>query len=188
MYEVDFLPVGDTGQSGDAIALKFTRPDNGQLAHVIVDAGFQDDGETLVRHVARWFGTTSIDLAIVTHPDGDHIGGMGTVLEELDVGTLAVHLIGQHGAACPPAADAVDDLVDIATRQGTRVVEPFSGVTGFGGVKILGPDEEWYDELVADEVTEARTGSAQRAGRVRQALRAAGDRFAEHSPRGCPVR
>lgn len=37
MYEVDFLPVGDTGQSGDAIALRLTRPDNGELAYVVID-------------------------------------------------------------------------------------------------------------------------------------------------------
>ena len=69
MYDIDFLPVGDGGRSGDAIALRFTRPDTGGLAHVIVDAGFQDDGDALVEHVNYYYGTSSIDLAILTHPD-----------------------------------------------------------------------------------------------------------------------
>jgi len=90
MYEIDFLPVGDEGQSGDAIAARFTRADTGALAHVIVDAGFQDDGAALVDHVQRYYETSDIDLAILTHPDGDHIGGMGEVIRGLNVGVLCV--------------------------------------------------------------------------------------------------
>jgi hypothetical protein len=39
MYEVDFIPAGDAGRHGDAVALRFTRPDSGEYAHVIIDAG-----------------------------------------------------------------------------------------------------------------------------------------------------
>lgn len=41
MYEVDFLPVGDGERSGDAIAVRFTKPGTDAIAHVIIDAGFQ---------------------------------------------------------------------------------------------------------------------------------------------------
>jgi hypothetical protein len=54
MYEIDILPVGDEGQSGDAIAMRFTRPDGQGTAHVIIDAGFDDDGVALVDHVQRY--------------------------------------------------------------------------------------------------------------------------------------
>jgi beta-lactamase superfamily II metal-dependent hydrolase len=183
MYDVDFLPVGDTGQSGDAIALRFTRADNDQLAHVIVDAGFQDDGEAMVQHVLRWYQTTEIDLAIVTHPDRDHMGGMATVLEELNVAVLAVHLIGQHGGSSLAAAGRVNELVQVARRRGTRVVEPFTGDTAFGGLTILGPDPDWYDDLVAEQVAEEAAEAGRRAPpRVRTALRAASDRVATFLP------
>ena len=33
VYEVDFLPVGQAGRHGDAIAIRFTRPDTGGYAH-----------------------------------------------------------------------------------------------------------------------------------------------------------
>lgn len=41
MYEIDFLPVGDGARSGDAIAMRFTRPDNGRPAHVVIEAAFK---------------------------------------------------------------------------------------------------------------------------------------------------
>src|SRR4051794_34104430 len=97
MFEVDFLPVGNGSRSGDAITLRFTRPDTGDLAHVLIDAGFQETGDAVVAHVLNRYGTRSIDLAIVTHPDGDHIGGMGTVVRELDVGALAIHRMDLRG-------------------------------------------------------------------------------------------
>lgn len=145
MYDVDFLPVGDEGQSGDAIAIRFTRPDTGAYVHAVIDAGFQSDGDALVQHINDWYGTDTIDLAIVTHPDGDHIGGMGTVIRELNVGTLCVHRLGARGGSSLPAAEAVDELIELAEREGTDVVEPFAGVAGYGGaLTILGPDEGWY--------------------------------------------
>jgi beta-lactamase superfamily II metal-dependent hydrolase len=161
MYEIDFLPVGDGGRSGDAIAMRFTRPDTGTLAHVIVDAGFQDDGEALVAHVKKYYETTSIDLAILTHPDGDHIGGMGEVLRGLSVKELWVHDLSGRGGAGLPAADAVDDLVEVAGEQGTVVREAFAGSSAFGdALVILGPTVEYYEQLVAQEqeVAMAATG------------------------------
>ena len=46
MFEIDFLSVGDGAGSGDAIAMRFTRPDvDGQLGDVTIDAGFKSSGE-----------------------------------------------------------------------------------------------------------------------------------------------
>jgi beta-lactamase superfamily II metal-dependent hydrolase len=179
MHEIDFLPVGDGERSGDAIALRFTRPDTGGYAHVVIDAGFQDDGEALVGHVKRYYNTSAIDLAIVTHPDGDHIGGMGTVVRELDVGTLWVHRLGERGGDGLPAADAVDELIAVATQRGTQIVEPFAGDTAFGGaLTILGPDPTWYAELVAEQQAEAIVKAARgRPSRLAEAARALGQRF-----------
>jgi len=181
MYEVDFLPVGEEGQSGDAIGIRFTRPDTGEYAVVIIDAGFQENGEKLVDHVERWYETTNVDIAIVTHPDGDHIGGMGEVVRNLNVGTLCIHRLRNHGGGSLRAADAVDQLIALAESRGTSIHEPFSGTYAFSGaLRILGPDEDWYDELVSDQVEEERTGRrALRAARSQSAIRAALVRLAD---------
>lgn len=153
MYEIDFLPVGDGEKSGDAITLNFTRPDTGSLARVVVDAGFQDDGDAVVGHVERYYKTSSLDLAILTHPDGDHIGGMGTVVRDLDVAELWLHRLSEHGGEALAASDAVEDLIEVARSRGTRVVEAFAGAEAFGGaLTILGPTLDWYEELVAEQV------------------------------------
>ncbi|MEJ7567761.1 MAG: MBL fold metallo-hydrolase [Gaiellaceae bacterium] len=152
MYEIDFLPVGDGGRSGDAIAVRFNRPDTGALAHVIVDAGFKDDGEALVEHVKTYYQTDSVDIAILTHPDGDHIGGMGEVLRGLNVGELWLHHLGSRGGGGLPAADAVDELIEVAQNEGTRVAEAFAGAQAFGGaLTILGPTVDYYEQLVAEQ-------------------------------------
>jgi hypothetical protein len=92
VYDLSFLPAGDARRSGDAIALRFTRPDTGALAHVLIDAGYPGDGRRLVvDHVRREWGIERVDLAILTHPDPDHVGGMEEVLSALDVGTLWAH-------------------------------------------------------------------------------------------------
>jgi hypothetical protein len=179
MYEIDFLPVGDEGQSGDAIAARFTRADTGGLAHVIVDAGFHDDGVALVEHVQRYFETSEIDLAIVTHPDGDHIGGMGEVIRGLNVGVLCIHRLGERGGASLPAAAAVDELIALAAFRGTAIHEPFSGSHAFGqALVVAGPDPGWYEALVAQQVEEERTSrGGRRASGVRAAVRSLSDRI-----------
>ncbi len=177
MYEIDFLPVGDGERSGDAIAMRFTRPDTEALAHVIVDAGFKDDGEALVSHVRRYYKTNSIDLAILTHPDGDHIGGMGAVVRELDVAELWLHHLGGRGGAGLPAADAVDELIELAQERGTKVSEPFAGVQTFGGaLTILGPTVDYYHELV-EEQQEAEERVAARHGRFGATVQVLAQRF-----------
>lgn len=178
MYEVDFLPVGQAGKHGDAIAMRFTRPDTGGLAHVVIDAGFIENGDALVEHVQRWYGRSSIDLAILTHPDGDHIGGMGIVLRELSVGELWVHRLGRRGGAGLPAARAVDELIAVADQRGTAIHEPFAGVAAFGGaLRILGPTEHWYGELVAEQRAEASERGASLAGSLGDAAQWVIQRF-----------
>jgi hypothetical protein len=161
MYEIDFLPVGDGARSGDAIAMRFTRPDNGDLAHVIVDAGFEDDGDALVAHFKDVYGTDHADLVLLTHPDKDHRGGMRKVLEGLDVGVFAAHDLAAHDGGELPAAEHVAELRDLALAEGVEVVEPFAGMSGFGeAIVVAGPSEDFYRQMVAEEVERLRTGTA----------------------------
>lgn len=188
MYEIDFLPVGQAGRHGDAIAIRFTRPDTGQYAHVIIDAGFEQNGRALVEHVQRYYNTRSIDLALVTHPDGDHIGGMGVVVRELDVGTLCIHRLGDRGGRGLPAADAVDDLISLAEARGTAIHEPFAGTWAFDhALQVLGPTPEWYEQLVAAQQAEAAERAAPtRASALLEAARHLGGRFLKALPMEVP--
>jgi hypothetical protein len=160
VFEIDFLPVGDGARSGDAIAIRFTRPDNGRIAHVIIDGGFQDDGDALVEHVMGVYETNHVDLVILTHPDGDHIGGLGKVVEELNVDSLVAHDLSAHGGASLKAADAVAELRQLARGKGASLYEPFADLNAFGeALLIAGPTEPFYEEQVVAEVAEERAGA-----------------------------
>jgi beta-lactamase superfamily II metal-dependent hydrolase len=157
MFEIDFLKAGDAGRSGDAIVMRFTRPDNGAMAHVVIDAGFQSTGDDVVEFVVSRYGVRDIDLAILTHPDGDHIGGMGTVVRELNVATLALHRLSAHGGGTLPAAKAVDDLCAVATANGTAIYDAFQGLEAFGGALLVaGPTQDYYEQMVQEQVQEAK--------------------------------
>ena len=121
--------------------------------------------QDLVDHVHQHYETDHIDIAIVTHPDQDHIGGMGRVVEGLNVDVLCVHRLRKHGGGELPAADAIDDLIKIAQDQGRSIHEPYAVSNAFGGaLTVLAPDEAYYTQLVADQVGEERTGRRPPAG------------------------
>jgi beta-lactamase superfamily II metal-dependent hydrolase len=89
---------------------------------------------------------------------------MGVVVRELDVGTLWLHNLGAHGGASLDAADAVDELMGVASDNGTAAAEPFAGSSAFGGVlRILGPTEAYYDELVERQLVVGKWASGSRA-------------------------
>lgn len=154
MYDLSFLPAGDARRSGDAIALRFTRPDTGALSHVVIDAGYPGDGRRLtVEHVRHAWGVERVDLAILTHPDPDHVGGMEEVLSLLEVGTLWAHRPALHGDDRSRAARRVERLVTLAGERGTAVVEPWAGREAFGGaLRVLGPEPAYYEELMSARI------------------------------------
>lgn len=172
MYEIDFLAVGKKAgdKCGDAIALRFVPAGSTQWAQVVIDAGFKDDGKALVEHVNAYYDPGRLDLAILTHPDEDHINGMGEVLRGLSVKELWLHRIGAHGGSSLDAADAVEELISVASEEGTEVYEVFAGQQAFGGaLTVIGPDQTYYNQLVAEQV-----GGVSLAEAARKAAVAAG--------------
>ena len=92
-YEVDFLGVGSESKSGDAIVIRFDNlhGTRNEQTVVIIDGGFSDTGAELVEHIRKYFGTETVDLVISSHPDQDHINGLESVLNELQVKELWLH-------------------------------------------------------------------------------------------------
>lgn len=85
-FEIDFLNVGN-GKSGDAISIRYDISDSTRI-HV-VDGGFQETGESLVDHINKYYGSPShINAVVVTHPDGDHAGGLRILFEKFEINEL----------------------------------------------------------------------------------------------------
>jgi beta-lactamase superfamily II metal-dependent hydrolase len=180
MYEVDFLKAGDK-KDADAICMRFDRSDGGGRAVVVLDAGWQDDGDHVVEFVKTRYGTDKVDLAILSHPDGDHIEGMGKVVRDLDVAELALHRLDLRGGAALDAGGAVADLVGVAGENGTAISEPFEGAQYLGGViTVLGPSVLYYEELLDSQRVREATKAADSGGilaSLSEAARSAADRF-----------
>ena len=179
-YEIDFLSVGEA-RSGDAIALRYKR-DGGTYVHV-VDGGFQDDGPLMMAHLRRYYGGTGVDHVVLTHPDGDHAGGLRTVLDECAIhpgGGLwmlrpwiyAAELLDHFARfttvrglenALREAYPNVAALEEIAQRRGIPIYEPFQGAR-IGAFSVLAPSKPRYLQLIVD--SERTPKEAARAGSV----------------------
>jgi beta-lactamase superfamily II metal-dependent hydrolase len=169
-YEIDFIGVGDGSRGGDAIALRFGNnlmsAPHGQTVAVI-DGGWTDTGKLLADHIRHFYKTDRVDLVISTHPDDDHSNGLITLLNELTVGCLAMHLPWDHTEEISRlfrdgrvtdqgvreelrrSLDSACGLSKIAKLRSIPVVEPFEGVGGFDGrVKIVGPSLAYYESLL----------------------------------------
>lgn len=170
-YEVDFIGVGEESQCGDAIAIRFGNlfGSRDQQSVVIIDGGFKDDGQRIVDHIKNHFGTETVDLVINTHPDQDHINGLETVIEELEIKELWMHLPWEHnqglaekfrdgritdnsiGEKLKETLNKAHELYELALSKGVTVREPFSGLSDeLGNVKILGPTQDYYESLILE--------------------------------------
>lgn len=190
IYDIDFLAVEneerDGTKSGDAIIVSVTEPVTGVQRHIVIDAGFSATGSTVVQKFQEWYGAARVDLVISTHPDSDHINGLQEVVETLDVGELMLHLPWQHNSNASMLGnyERIRSLYDSAIKHGTTVTEPFTGLERFGGaIRILGPSQSYYEELLAASIEEVRSGTA--ATRVLEskmsALLASGKRLLERA-------
>lgn len=67
-------------------------------ASLLIDAGEKDDGERVLAYL-REQGVDKLDMVIATHADADHIGGMKTVINGMDIDAF---LMGHHAGGVYP--------------------------------------------------------------------------------------
>jgi beta-lactamase superfamily II metal-dependent hydrolase len=169
-FEIDFLPVGEGEKSGDAIAMRFGDfSENGTQFVVVIDGGDRDTGNRLVQHIRNHYRSETVDLIISTHPDSDHTSGLRIVMEELNVKGLWMHLPWEHSdRICNLFTDGritdesmrkrlrkayryAYELEKLAIKKNVPITEPFAGLeSNWGILKILGPEENYYRELLTD--------------------------------------
>lgn len=162
-YEIDFLPVG-TSKSGDAICIRY-KIDDEVFVHV-VDGGYQNTGPEIVEHINKRYGTTYIDHVIATHPDGDHAGGLRSILNDFTVGTLWMNRPWQYAEELLPRFETYSNvdrlrsrlrslfphlaaLEDIAEEKKITIKDAFQG-TKIGQFTVMAPAKETFLDLVVD--------------------------------------
>ena len=176
-FEIDFLDV-EAKDSGDAIPLRYKIGEKTRI-HV-TDGGFQKTGDKVVEHINKYYNDPdTIDAVIVSHPDGDHAGGLQTVLEEFEVSELwmlrpwlyADDLIDRFAHYTKPEnlADKlkeiysnIAELEEIAEEKEIPIYEPFQGEK-IGDFTVLAPTKDRYLDLVveSDKTPKAASESTQ---------------------------
>lgn len=198
-YEIDFLPVGEEGQSGDAIALRFGNLYDGQDGQdkqtvVVIDGGFEENGEALVEHVRKYYRTARINLVISTHPDGDHIGGLKVVLNEMRVDRLWMHRPWRRShianqklysglaptqrmrASLQRSLRQAHELEQLAEKKNIPIDHPFAGLEdATGRLLVLGPTEQLYSELLTEYLETQEQISSARANPLTKFMKAGKD-------------
>jgi len=185
-FEIDFLDMEST-KSGDAITIRYQI--DGQTRIHVTDGGFQETGDKVIEHINKYYDTPSyIDAVVVSHPDGDHAGGLRKLFDEYEVNELwmlrpwlyANELIDRFARFT-----SVDNLIkrlkdlypnlaaleSLAEENGVPILEPFQGAV-IGNFVVMAPSKSRYLDLIveSDKTPEAtkeeQFSLAKAAGRV----------------------
>jgi beta-lactamase superfamily II metal-dependent hydrolase len=163
-YEIDFLDV-ETKKSGDAITIRYSL--NGETRIHVTDGGFQDTGDAIIEHINKYYNAPSyIDAVVVTHPDGDHTGGLRKLFNEYEIRELwmlrpwlyADELIDRFSRFT-----SVDNLIkrlkdlypniaaleELAEEHSVSILEPFQGAH-IGDFIVLAPTKNRYLDLIIE--------------------------------------
>lgn len=181
-FEIDFLDVGST-KSGDAIPIRYCL--NDVIRIHLVDGGYQETGKTVAEKINLYYNSPHrIDSVVVTHPDGDHAGGLRTVLEEFEIGELwmlrpwlyAEHLLDrfQRFTSAENLQKRLREiypniaaLEEIAEDKNIPILAPFQGSV-VGSFSVMAPTPKRYLDLIVESERTPESAEAKEASTADQ--------------------
>jgi beta-lactamase superfamily II metal-dependent hydrolase len=169
-YDIDYLPAGEGEKSADAICLRYGNLFGRREEQIVVtiDGGTVASGEAVAAHIQKCYGTDTVNMALLSHPDNDHASGMRRILELLKVNQVVMHRPWRHSLAVATLLDddrvtgssirettkknltAAREIEEMALARKIEIVEPFAGCTNNRGLTILGPTQEFYQAALAN--------------------------------------
>ena len=90
-YEIDLLSVG----AADACLIHFFNNENNESYTILIDAGNYSDGKKVSDFIKLRYPSHYVDLAICTHCDADHFGGLIYLLEQMEENVTGHIIIGK---------------------------------------------------------------------------------------------
>lgn len=130
--EVHFLDVGQ----GDSALIR-----SGDQT-MLIDAGENDQGDVVVSYL-KDLGIQKLDYVVGTHPHSDHIGGLDTVINAFDVGTVIL----------PPkehTSRTFEDVLNAIENKRLTITKPEVGTEyplGNASFCIIAPNKDYGDDL-----------------------------------------
>jgi len=130
--DVIFLDVGQ----GDAALVRFQ---NGKT--MLIDAGqrnrYQDSGTEMILPVLDYFNINKLDWIVMSHPHSDHIGGLISVLESIQVDSIWDTHMDYHSWT-------YKRILELAEENNTGIRKLISGeinrIDGNTAVEVFAPD------------------------------------------------
>lgn len=101
---------------------------------MLIDAGDNSKKQLMLDYMKK-YGITKLDIVIGTHPDADHIGGLDTVIDNLDIGKVYLPKVSTN-------TKTYESLLNSIKKKGLKVT------TAKAGVK-LNWDEDVQVEMLA---------------------------------------
>ena len=158
--EIDMLSLGD------ADSLLVTLWENGRPTYILIDGGYAKDAPTVTRFLQRR-GIKKIHHLVCSHMDNDHAAGLLRLVQEgrfqirrgwvhrpdrhVDMnavrGTMRKAAVFREARIITNSLNTQIGLAAELIRQGVEVIEPFEG-REIGFLKVLGPSEDYYEQLV----------------------------------------
>lgn len=131
---VSFIDVGQA----DSIFIEL--PNNQTM---LIDAGNNSDGEDIVRYIEKQ-GYDKIDYLVGTHPHEDHIGGMDTIINDLEIGSIYMPKISTNTQTFEDVLTAIQNKdLQVNTAKAGVMVLSTSGLS----ITMLAPSGKSYDDL-----------------------------------------
>lgn len=117
---VTFMDVGQ----GDAALVEL--PDGKNL---LIDGGNPGDGENIADYLSAKH-ISKLDYVVATHPHADHIGGMGYIIENMEVGSVFAPKIDPSDV---PATKSYENFLQSVKDKNLKITAAKSGNTLFEG-------------------------------------------------------
>lgn len=162
--EIEFLAVGSASCAGDAIIVRYG--DESAYELMLIDGGHAETGVTLVSHLKKHFGDdVTLENVVLTHSDADHASGLRTVLREIPVENLWLHIPWllaeearhlfqdkrwtEDGLLKNIKAEysIISEILEIAVEEGTKIYYPFEG-SDIGPFRVCSPTRYAYLHLL----------------------------------------
>ena len=108
---------------------------------MVIDASYPEYGPNMVSYMKEQ-GVQTVKHMVATHPHGDHIGGLPTILDAFPVENIWAGPITYYN-------DYVNTFLSAASRQNLTINYPQPGDTftlGSANITVLGPVKSHYED------------------------------------------